>query len=84
MVFLTPCLKMRFQKNRTMVLKTVYCGIKVQLLYIILYRHQEKPWYHYVHSKYLTKRKDCAGGVFFLYQLTFILKNKTKYKSLLI
>ena len=67
MVFLTPCLKMRFQENRTMVLKTVYCSIKVPLLCIILYRHREKPWYHYVHGKYLTKRKDCAGGVFFLY-----------------
>ena len=67
MVFLTPCLKMRFQENRTMVLKTVYQGIKVPLLCIILYRHQEKPWYHYVHGKYLTKKKECAGGVFFLY-----------------
>ena len=74
MGFLTPCLKMRFQENRTMVLKTVYCGIKVPLLCIILYRHQEKPWYHYVHSKYLTKRKDCAGGVFFSIPTYFYFK----------
>jgi len=61
------CLKMSFHKNRTIVLKTLKSCIKQSILYIILYRHQGNPWYHYVHVKYLTKRNKCAGCVFFLY-----------------
>ena len=75
------CLKMGFQKNRTIVLKTLKSCIKQSILYIILYRHQGNPWHYYVRVKYLTKRNKCAGCVFFYTNLLLFLKirqNETK------